>query len=159
MGLIDEGERAPLFTLLDQQGKKRVLKDYAGQPVVLFFYPKDNTSGCTKQACALRDAMPDFEELECAVLGVSPQDVESKAKFASDHDLNFPVLADDDAKVCDKYGAWQEKSMYGNTYMGVVRTTYVIAPNGKVAARFDKVRVPEHIKKVKGALAALTQSK
>jgi len=132
MPLIDAGQRAPQFTLLDQHGEKHALKAFAGQPVVLYFYPKDNTSGCTKQACALRDAMPEFEELGCAVLGVSPQGVDSKAKFASDHDLNFPVLADDDAKVCDKYGVWQEKSMYGNTYMGVVRTTYVIDAKGKV---------------------------
>lgn len=155
MPLIDEGKKASAFTLTDQSGEKHALKDYAGAPLVLFFYPKDATSGCTKEACQFRDQLPDFEELGCAVLGVSPQGVDSKRKFAEKESLNFPILADDDAKVCDKYGVWQEKSMYGNTYMGVVRTTYLIDANGKVAKRWDKVRVPDHAKKVRKAIEEL----
>ena len=152
---VDEGKKAPAFTLKDQAGEKHALKDYAGAPLVLYFYPKDATSGCTKQACQFRDQLPDFEKLGCAVLGVSPQDVDSKRKFAEKESLTFPILADDDAKVCEKYGVWQEKSMYGNTYMGVVRTTYLIDADGKVAQRWDKVRVPDHAKKVRKAVEEL----
>ena len=155
MPLIEQGKRAPAFTLTDQHGERHAFKDYAGAPLVLYFYPKDATSGCTKQACQFRDTLAEFEGLECAVLGVSPQDVNSKRKFAEKESLNFPVLADTDAKVCDKYGVWQEKSMYGNTYMGVVRTTYLIGPDGKVVQRWDKVRVPDHAKKVLGAVQEL----
>ncbi|MFI4897763.1 MAG: thioredoxin-dependent thiol peroxidase, partial [Phycisphaerales bacterium JB059] len=133
MPLIDPGKKARAFSLADQRGEKHALKDYAGQPLVLYFYPKDDTSGCTKQACQFRDDLPAFEKLNCAVLGVSPQDVKSKQKFADKFDLNFPILADEGAKVCEKYGVWQEKSMYGRTYMGVVRTTFLIDPKGKVA--------------------------
>lgn len=153
MPLIDPGKKAPAFNLKDQDGNPHSLKDYAGGYVVLYFYPKDDTSGCTKQACQFRDALADFEGLDAQVLGVSPQDEKSKAKFAQKHELNFPILADNDAKICDKYGVWQEKSMYGNTYMGVVRTTYVIGPDGKVIERMDKVRVPDHAKKVAKVLA------
>ena len=131
------------------------LKDSRGKCVVLYFYPKDDTSGCTKQACQFRDAMPQFGKLDAVVLGVSPQDVKSKAKFAGKHDLNFPVLADLDAKVCQKYGVWQEKSMYGKKYMGVVRTTYLIGPNGKVLHRWDKVKVPGHEEAVLEAISSL----
>jgi peroxiredoxin Q/BCP len=160
MPLIDPGKKARAFNLPDQTGEKHALKDYAGQPLVLFFYPKDDTSGCTKEVCQFRDAMPDFSKLDCAVLGVSPQDVKSKQKFASKHDLNFPILADTPnadgtPKVCDAYGVWQEKSMYGRTYMGAVRTTYLIGPDGKVAKRWDKVKVPGHAEQVLEALDAL----
>ncbi len=150
--MIDEGKKAPLFTLPDQEGEKHALKDYAGSPVVLYFYPKDDTSGCTAQACQFRDDLPQFGKLGAAVLGVSPQDVKSKAKFAAKHDLPFPILADDGAKVCEKYGVWQEKSMYGRKYMGVVRTTYLIGGNGKVVKRWDKVKVPGHAEAVLEAI-------
>jgi thioredoxin-dependent peroxiredoxin len=155
MALIDVGEEAPDFRLVDQSGQTHALFAYRGQPVVLYFYPKDGTSGCTKQACQMRDAMDAFNALDCVVLGVSPQGVDSKAKFADQHELNFPILADEDARVCDAYGVWQEKSMYGRTYMGVVRTTYLIAPDGAVAQRWDKVRVPEHAKQVMQELEQL----
>ncbi|MEM8834850.1 MAG: thioredoxin-dependent thiol peroxidase [Planctomycetota bacterium] len=155
MSLIEVGKKAPAFNLADQAGEKHRLSAYAGQPVVLYFYPKDDTSGCTKQACQFRDDLPKFEKLGAAVLGVSPQDTKSKAKFADKHELNFPILADDEAKISDKYGVWQEKSMYGKTYMGVVRTTYVIDANGKVAHRFDKVKVPGHAEAVLDALKDL----
>ena len=146
--MIDVGKKAPAFTLQDQDGNTHRLTDYAGQPVVLYFYPKDDTPGCTKQACQFRDDLSKFKRAKCAVLGVSPQDVKSKAKFAEKYDLKFPVLADVDAKICEKYGVWQEKSMYGKTYMGVVRTTFLIDANGKVIERWDKVKVPGHVENV-----------
>ncbi len=155
MPLIEPGKKAPAFTLTDQSGKAHSLKDYAGKPVILYFYPKDDTSGCTAQACQFRDDLPKFKKSKAIVLGVSPQDVKSKAKFAKKHDLNFAVLADDGSKVCETYGVWAEKSMYGRKYMGVVRTTYLIAPNGKVKCRWDKVRVPGHAEEVLDAVKEL----
>jgi len=161
MPLIDEGKKAPVFTLEDQEGAKHALKDLAGSPVVLYFYPKDDTSGCTNEACQFRDQLLDFEKLGATVLGVSPQDTKSKAKFAGKLDLNFPILADvkentdGNPAVCDKYGVWVEKSMYGNKYMGVQRTTYLIDANGKVAKRWDKVKVPGHADAVLEALKDL----
>lgn len=151
----DPGQKAPAFTLPDQLGTKHKLTDLRGQWVVLYFYPKDDTSGCTAQACQFRDQQPGFHKLDAAVLGISPQDVKSKAKFAGKLDLNFPILADDGAKVCSKYGVWKEKSMYGRKYMGVVRTTFLIDPKGKVAQRFDKVKVPGHADAVLAALREL----
>jgi peroxiredoxin Q/BCP len=155
MALIEKGKKAPAFTLEDQSGAKHRLKDLAGKPVVLFFYPKDDTSTCTQEACAFRDDYSKFKRAKAAVLGISPQDVTSKAKFAAKHDLNYPILADIDAKVSDKYGVWQEKSMYGNRYMGVVRTTYLIDATGKVAKRWDKVKVKGHVEDVLEAVKAL----
>ena len=152
--MIDVGRKAPAFTLNDQTGKSHALKDYAGSFVVLYFYPKDDTPGCTKQACQFRDDLTKFKRAKAVVLGVSPQDVKSKDKFASKYDLNFPILADLESKVCEKYGVWQEKSMYGRTYMGVVRTTYLIGPDGKVVERWDKVKVPKHAEAVLQAIKA-----
>ena len=138
--MIEIGSKAPAFTLCDQDGSEHSPLA-TGTHVVLFFYPKDDTSGCTKEACRFRDMKADFEQAGGAVYGSSPQDVKSKAKFAAKHDLNFPILADDDAVVCEQYGVWQEKSMYGKKYMGVVRTTYLIGPDGTVLQRWDKVKV------------------
>ena len=141
--MIDIGSKAPDFTLADQDGNEHSpLQE--GRPVVLFFYPKDDTSGCTKEACQFRDARSAYEQAGAAVYGISPQGVDSKAKFAAKHDLNFPILADDDAVVCEQYGVWQEKSMYGKKYMGVVRTTYLIGADGTVRERWDKVKVDGH---------------
>lgn len=155
MPLIEPGSRAPSFTLPDQRGEKHRLSAHKGSPVVLFFYPKDLTSGCTKEACAFRDLTPHFKKAGVVVFGISPQGVESKAKFAKKERLNYPVLADEDARVCEKYGVWREKSMYGNTYMGVVRTTYLIRPSGAVERRWDKVRVPGHAEEVLEAARSL----
>ena len=152
---IEPGKKAPAFTLPDQNDKKHALKDYAGKPVVLYFYPKDDTSGCTAQACQFRDDLPRFKRSKAVVLGVSPQDTKSKSKFATKHDLNFPILADEGSKICEKYGVWAEKSMYGRKYMGVVRTTYLIGPDGKVARRWDKVKVPGHAEEVLQAVKEL----
>ena len=152
--LIEPGKAAPAFHLPDQEGNKHRLSQYKGKWVVLYFYPKDNTPGCTTQACGFRDAEDELAMRDAVVLGISPDPVKSKAKFASKHSLNFPVLADEGAAVCTKYGVWQEKSMYGKTYMGVVRTTFLIDPKGKVHQRFDKVKVKAHTQAVLEALDA-----
>jgi thioredoxin-dependent peroxiredoxin len=155
MPLIDEGQKAPAFSLPDQSGKTHSLKDHAGKPVVLYFYPKDATPGCTTEACGFRDSLSDFSKVKATVLGVSVLDGASKAKFAKRHSLNFPLLADVDHAVADRYGAWQEKSMYGRKYMGVARITYLIDPTGKVAKRWDKVSVATHADEVLAAVKAL----
>ncbi|MEM7627139.1 MAG: thioredoxin-dependent thiol peroxidase [Planctomycetota bacterium] len=150
---IEIGRKAPAFNLTDQAGKTHKLADYAGKWVVLYFYPKDSTPGCTKEACGFRDAAKDLKKAGAVVLGVSPDDEKSHAKFAEKQALNFPLLADTKQAACEKYGVWQEKSMYGKKYMGVVRTTYLIDPKGKVAARWDKVKVAGHVEAVLEQLA------
>src|SRR5262249_23387460 len=138
MPLIDSGKKAPAFSLKDQHGKTHRLSDYAGRPVVLYFYPKDDTPGCTTEACAFRDNLPKFKPSKAAIFGMSILDENSKARFAEKYDLNFPLLADADHAVAEKYGVWQKKTNYGREYMGLVRTTYLIGPDGKVAKRWDK---------------------
>ena len=155
MPLIEPGRKAPAFTLKDQDGKTHTLSDYEGRPVVLYFYPKDDTPGCTVEACAFRDNLPKFKPGKAAILGVSILDEKSKATFAAKHDLNFPLLADADHAVADKYGAWQERSMYGRKYMGVARVTYLIGPDGKVVQRWDKVKPDGHAEEVLAAVNAL----
>jgi peroxiredoxin Q/BCP len=150
---IDPGKKAPTFSLEDQTGKRRALSDYAGRPLVLYFYPKDDTSGCTAEACSFNDNLPAFEKLHAAVLGVSVLDTASKARFAKKHGLTFPLLADEDHAVAERYGAWQERRMYGRTYMGVARTTYLIGADGKVIKRWDNVKVPGHVEDVMQVLA------
>ncbi len=152
MPLIEPGQKAPAFTLKDQDGKTHTLAGYAGRPLVLYFYPKDDTPGCTAEACAFRDNLPRFEKGKAAILGVSILDEASKAKFAAKYDLTFPLLADPDHEVAEKYGAWQERSMYGRKFMGVARVTYLIGPDGKVVRRWDKVKVDGHAKEVLGAI-------
>ncbi|MBZ0171579.1 MAG: peroxiredoxin [Phycisphaerales bacterium] len=162
MPLIDPGKKAPAFTLKDQDENIHSLKDYAGRFLVLFFYPKDMTSGCTAEACDFRDLSKKFEKTGAAVLGVSILPSKSKKKFADKESLRYPLLADDrlnddgkpDPVVCAKYGVWAEKSMYGRTYMGIQRTTYLIGPDGKVVRRWDKVKVPGHADEVLEALNA-----
>ncbi|MCB2156303.1 thioredoxin-dependent thiol peroxidase [bacterium] len=132
------GKKAPTFTLPDQNGKKRKLSDYKGQWVVLFAYPKDATPGCTKEACGFRDAAADFRKLGAQVLGISILDTASKKKFADKHGLSYPLLADEDHAVAEKYGFWKEKSMYGKKFMGINRETFVIDPEGKIAAHWQK---------------------
>jgi peroxiredoxin Q/BCP len=146
--MIEPGQKAPAFSLKDQDGTTHKLSDYAGRPVILYFYPKDDTPGCTAEACAFRDNLPRFQTSKAQVLGVSILDEQSKAKFASKHSLNFPLLADADHAVAEKYGVWQEKSRYGRTYMGIARTTYLIDASGKVARRWDNVKVDGHAEDV-----------
>ena len=155
MALIDPGKKAPAFTLNDQAGKTHRLADYAGRPVVLYFYPKDDTPGCTKETCDFRDNLPRFKKSNAAVFGISILDEASKAKFAKKYDVTFPLLADEDHAVAEKYGVWQEKSRYGRKYMGIVRTTYLIGPDGKVARRWDNVKVDGHAEEVLEAVKGL----
>ena len=144
MPVVEPGKKAPSFSLKDQDGKTHRLADHAGRPVILYFYPKDDTSGCTKEACEFRDLLPRFKTSKTAVLGVSILDEASKAKFAKKHDLTFPLLADADHEVAEKYGVWQKRSLYGRSFMGIARTTYLIDGDGKVAKRWDKVKVDGH---------------
>ena len=155
MSLIDPGKKAPAFSLKDQDGTAHSLSDYAGRPVVLYFYPKDDTPGCTTESCNFRDNLPRFTASKAAVLGASILDEKSKAKFAGKFDINFPLLADADHAVAEKYGVWQEKSRYGRTYMGIVRTTYLIGADGKVARRWDNVKVDGHADEVLAAVKTL----
>ena len=138
--MLKVGQKAPAFTLLDQNGEKHSLKDYLGQKVILYFYPKDNTSGCTKQACGFRDLYPAIQEKGAVVLGISKDSVASHKKFEGNHDLPFTLLSDPDAKVIQKYDVWKEKSMYGRKYMGIERSTYLIDEKGKIIKAFQKVK-------------------
>ena len=155
MDLIEPGKKAPAFSLNDQNGKTHRLADYAGRPVVLFFYPKDDTPGCTKEACAFQANLPRFKTSKAVVLGISILDEASKARFAKKYDLSFPLLADDDHAVAEKYGVWQKKSFLGRSYMGNARTTYLIDGDGKVAQRWDSVKVNGHAEDVLSAVAKM----
>ena len=155
MPSVEPGRKAQAFSLKDQDDKTHSLKDYAGRPVVLYFYPKDDTPGCTREACDFRDALPDFKKSKAAVLGVSILDTASKAKFARKHRVSFPLLADPDHAIAEKYGTWKKKSMYGKTFMGLARSTFLIDGTGKVVRRWDDVRVDGHADAVLEAVAAL----
>ena len=135
---------APEFELLDQNGEVRRLSDYRGQKVILYFYPKDMTSGCTKQACSFRDLMPQFREKRAVILGVSRDSVASHKKFEQTHGLPFPLLSDPDLTVIQAYDVWKEKKNYGKVSMGVVRTTYLIDEAGIIVKAFDKVKAAEN---------------
>jgi peroxiredoxin Q/BCP len=152
MALIEPGRKAPAFRLNDQHGKTHTIADYAGRYLVLYFYPKDDTPGCTAESCAFQDNLPKFKTGKAAIAGVSILDEKSKAKFAEKYNLTFPLLADADHTVAEKYGVWQEKSRYGRKYMGIVRTTYLIGPDGKVERRWDNVKVDGHAEEVLGAI-------
>ena len=153
MPLIEPGKKAPAFSLKDQAGQTHRLSDYAGRPVVLYFYPKDDTPGCTKEACAFQDALPTFGKSKAVVLGMSVLDEKSKAKFAHKYDITFPLLADADHAVAEKYGVWQRKAFMGRKFMGILRTTYLIGPDGKVQKRWDSVKVDGHADEVLAALS------
>ena len=152
MPLIDPGKKAPAFALKDQTGKTHRLSDYEGRPLILYFYPKDDTPGCTKESCDFQAGLPRLTSSKAAVLGISILDEKSKAKFAQKYGLTFPLLADPGHEIADKYGVWQKKSRYGRSYMGIARTTYLIGPDGKVQERWDNVRVDGHVDTVLDAL-------
>lgn len=152
---IEEGETAPDFTLADDSGRKIKLSELRGKPVVLYFYPKDDTPGCTREACAFRDRSGELAEHGAVVLGVSPDDVESHGKFRDKFQLNFPLLADAGHKVADQYGAWREKNMYGKVSMGIQRSTFLIDAQGKVRKVWKKVSVDGHDEEVLKALGSL----
>ena len=152
MALIDPGKKAHDFALKDQHGHTHRLSDYEGRPVILYFYPKDDTPGCTKESCEFQASLPKFKSSKAVVLGMSILDEKSKAKFADKHGLTFPLLADADHEVAEKYGVWQQKSFMGRKFMGIVRTTYLIGPDGKVLERWDNVKVDGHVDAVAASL-------
>lgn len=152
---ITEGQKAPSFTLTADDGAKVKLSDLKGHPVVLYFYPKDDTPGCTKEACAFRDRKTEMEAAAAIVLGVSPDDADSHAAFRDKYRLNFRLLADPDHAVAEKYGAWREKNMYGKKSMGVQRSTFLIDAEGKVAKVWKRVQVEGHDEQVLEALRSL----
>jgi thioredoxin-dependent peroxiredoxin len=153
---IEAGQKAPAFTLTADDGSKVKLSDFAGKPVVLYFYPKDDTPGCTREACAFRDASAALKKSGAVVLGVSADDTESHVKFRDKFKLNFPLLSDTDHKVAEKYGAWREKNMYGKVSMGIQRSTFLIDPAGKVAKVWKRVQVDGHDQTVLEALSDLS---
>jgi peroxiredoxin Q/BCP len=153
--MIEQGQQAPDFTLPDQDGKPVSLSDYKGQTLVLYFYPKADTPGCTTQACGLRDSITDFNDVGAAVLGVSPDPVKRVKKFHDGQGLNFTLLADEDHAVCDLYGIWAEKSMYGKTYWGAQRATFIIDPEGTVAHVIPRVSPKTHDEQVLKILSDL----
>jgi len=149
---IKEGQKAPSFVLLDDNGQKVSLNDFKGQKVVLYFYPKDDTPGCTTEACSFRDEGKIFKKKGAVILGVSPDSSASHAKFKIKFKLTFPLLSDSEKSVVQAYGVWKEKSMYGRKYMGVERTTFIIDGDGRIAKIFPKVRVPGHSAEILEAL-------
>jgi peroxiredoxin Q/BCP len=150
--MLKVGDRAPKFSAVDQNGKTQRLADYAGSSVVLYFYPRDMTPGCTVEACGFRDGFSAIKKKGAAVLGVSKDTAASHEKFAATYKLPFPLLADESGKILEDYGAWGEKSMYGKKYMGILRITYVIGPTGRIVAVFPKVKPATHADEVLAVL-------
>lgn len=153
--MLEIGDRAPDFTLPDQDGTEVTLSALAGAPVLVYFYPKDDTSGCTTQACGIRDQWSEFEEAGAVVLGISPDPVDSHARFATKHDLPHRLLADPDRVAIEAYGAWGLKKMYGREYEGVIRSSVLVGPDSRVAAVWPKVQPKPHADKVLQAIRAL----
>jgi peroxiredoxin Q/BCP len=149
---LPEGVQAPDFSLLDQDGVPRKLSDYRGKPLVLYFYPKDDTPGCTKEACSFRDDYPNYEEAGVVILGVSPDTPKKHTKFKEKYNLPFTLLADEDHTVCELYEVWGLKKFMGREYNGVFRTTYVIDPEGKIVKVFENVKPEGHSSQVLAAL-------
>jgi peroxiredoxin Q/BCP len=145
---LEVGDKAPSFNLPTDGGDNISLKDLKGETVVLYFYPKDDTPGCTKEACAFRDALSDFSKVKAKVIGVSKDPVKKHDKFKEKYDLTFPLASDEDGAVCEAYGAWVEKSMYGRKYMGIDRSTFLIDGKGIIRAIWRKVKVPGHVDEV-----------
>lgn len=156
---LSVGDRAPEFTALDQDGNPVSLGAYTGKWVVLYFYPKDHTSGCTREACEFRDAMEKLARADAVVLGVSPDSVQSHRRFADKLGLPFRLVADTDRRIAEAYGVWREKKLYGRTYYGIVRTTFIIAPDGRIAAIFDNVRPDGHADEVLATLHHLRSTR
>lgn len=146
--MLKPGDKAPDFSLPADDGKTYSLKDFKGKKLILYFYPKDDTDGCTKEACAFRDNIKKFESKNTIVIGVSKDDINSHKKFRDKYKLNFPLISDENLDILKKYGVWQEKSMFGNKYMGIVRTTFLINEKGIIEKIWEKVKVPGHIEKL-----------
>jgi len=149
------GDTAPDFTLPDQQGKQHKLSDYRGKWVLLYFYPRDDTPGCTKEACSVRDQLPKFDQRKSVVFGMSADSVESHLKFAQKFQLTFPLLADPDKKMIQAYGVWGQKQFMGKSYLGINRTSFLIDPKGKIARVYEKVKPEEHVQEVLNDLETL----
>ncbi len=155
MSIPQAGTTAPDFTLPADDDTPLKLSSLKGRPVVLFFYPKDDTTGCTKEACSFRDALPRFDEMNATILGISPDSTKSHRKFKEKYGLPYTLLADENHAVAERYGVWGEKSMYGRKYMGILRTTFVSDAKGQIARVFEKVKPEEHATEVAEAVAAL----
>ena len=153
--MLDVGDPAPPFTLLDQDGRSVSLDDYAGQPLLLYFYPKDETAGCTTQAGHIRDHWQEFRDRGVAVVGVSPDSVQSHADFRANHDLPHTLLADPEHEVMEAYGAWGEKNMYGRISVGPIRSTVLIGPDGRVVKRWKRVQAAKHAEQTLKAVDTL----
>jgi peroxiredoxin Q/BCP len=151
----EAGEPAPTFTLPDQDGREVSLEELRGRPVVIYFYPRDDTPGCTTQACGIRDHWREFEEAGAVVLGISPDTAESHRDFAAEHDLPHTLLADPEKEVLERYGAWGEKVLYGRTTVGVIRSTFLVASDGTIAKVWKRVQTNKHADQVLAALADL----
>lgn len=151
--MIEPGDHAPDFELPDQDGRLVRLFELRGRPVVVYFYPKADTPGCTTQACGVRDHQTEYESAGAVVLGVSPDPVAKVKKFHDKHNLNFPLLADEDHAVAEAYGVWSQKSMYGRTFWGVQRTTFIVGPDGKVAQVLRNVKPAKHDEQVLSVLS------
>lgn len=157
MSTLKIGDDAPQFTLPADGGSTVSLSDFRGQKVVVYFYPKDDTPGCTKESCSFRDHKQNFETLEVQIIGVSKCSVAKHDKFKAKYDLNFPLASDENGDVCERYGVWTEKSMYGKKYMGIQRATFLIDEEGKIAHIWPKVKVSGHVEDVGDVLQKLEQ--
>ncbi len=152
---VNEGDKAPAFSMPTDGGGNIALKDLKGRPVVLYFYPKDSTPGCTKEACAFKDLMPDFSKIDAEIVGVSKDSVKRHDNFKAKYELPFTLASDEDGDVCERYGVWVEKSMYGRKFMGIERSTFLIDAKGKVQKVWRKVKVAGHAEEVLEATQAL----
>jgi len=152
MADLKVGAKAPAFTLKDQRGKPVKLSDFKGKRVVVYFYPRADTPGCTTQSCALSEAIPDLKKLRAVVIGISPDTPEKQKKFDEKYGLGFPLLADEDHAVAQKFGTWGQKMLYGKKFMGIIRSAFVIDEQGKIAATFYKVSPKDTVPKVTAAL-------
>jgi thioredoxin-dependent peroxiredoxin len=155
--MLKEGQKAPSFSSVDQNGNTISLKDYKGKNVVLYFYPKDDTPGCTKQACNFRDELPSFKNLDAVILGVSADSSKSHKQFSGKYNLPFTLVADEDKKIIEDYGVWKQKSMFGKKYMGIERTTFIIDGEGVIRKIFPKVKVDNHNREVMDVLKELSK--
>jgi len=153
--MLKENNKAPQFTVPDQNGNNISLSDYKGKWVILYFYPKDMTPGCTTEACNFRDEYSVFQQKDIVVLGVSKDSIVRHKKFEEKHELPFPLLSDENGVICEGFGVWQEKSLYGKKYMGIVRSTFLIKPNGIIAKAYSKIKVKDHVEELKTDLQSI----
>lgn len=153
--MLETGQSVPQFSLPDQNGKIHNINDYKDQWVILYFYPKDLTPGCTTEACNFQEALPDFNAIDAVIFGISKDSPEQHKKFVSKYNLQFSLLSDEHSDVCEKFGVWQKKSNYGKEYMGIVRSTFLVNPEGKIARVYPKVNVKEHHQEILNDLKTL----